>query len=298
MRSIKSSLLKKPVLVSDGAWGTFLHEKGLKPDECPELWNLTHPDDVFDIAKSYADAGSDIILTNSFGGSKVKLKGYDLAEKCYEINRAAAAISRKAAGDNIIVLGSIGPTGKLLMMGEISQDEMYESFKIQAQALIDGGADGIIVETMSDLEEAVIAVRAAKESTYSEVICTMTYTLSPAREYRTMMGIAPGESITPLVEAGADILGANCGNGTAGMIEIIREMREVNKDIPLLVHANAGMPQIVDGKSVFPELPAEMSCQMDELVEAGANIVGGCCGTTPEHINSIVLHLKESGIIK
>ncbi|MCK4920007.1 MAG: homocysteine S-methyltransferase family protein [Bacteroidales bacterium] len=288
MSKVLEALKQKSILISDGAWGTFLYEKGLSVDECPESWNLSRPEDVYDIALSYVKSGADTILTNSFGGSSIKLDAYGLGNQCYEINKAAAEISRKAAGKDVLVLGSIGPTGKMILMGEITETELYDAFKYQSKALADGGADAIIVETMSDLDEAIVAVKAAKESTGLEVICTMTYSYTSAKEYRTMMGVSPGESIKPLLEAGADILGANCGNGTAGMIEIIKEMRTVDKDIPLLVHANAGLPIIEDGESVFPESPEEMSCQMNKLLEAGANIVGGCCGTTPEHIESIV----------
>ena len=293
MTKILEALKKKSTLISDGAWGTFLHEKGLTSEECPEAWNLSRPDDVYDIALSYVKSGADTILTNSFGGSSFKLESYGLGNQCYEINKAAAAISRKAAGKNVLVLGSIGPTGKILMMGEVSESDLYNAFKCQAEALAAGGADAIIIETMSDIEEAVIAVKAAKENTNLEVICTMTYSYTAAEEYRTMMGLSPGESIKPLLDAGADILGANCGNGTAGMIDIIKEMRSVNQDIPLLVHANAGLPVIEDGESVFPESPEEMSCQMIELLNAGANIVGGCCGTTPAHIESIVKAVRS-----
>ncbi len=288
MSKVLEALKQKSILISDGAWGTFLYKKGLRGDECPESWNLSRPEDVYDIALSYVKSGADTILTNSFGGSSIKLDAYGLGNQCYEINKAAAEISRKAAGKDVLVLGSIGPTGKMILMGEITETELYDAFKYQSKALADGGADAIIVETMSDLDEAIVAVKAAKESTGLEVICTMTYSYTSAKEYRTMMGVSPGESIKPLLEAGADILGANCGNGTAGMIEIIKEMRTVDKDIPLLVHANAGLPIIEDGESVFPESPEEMSCQMNKLLEAGANIVGGCCGTTPEHIESIV----------
>lgn len=293
MNSVLKRLKEKSILVSDGAWGTFLQEKGLKPGECPESWNISRPEDVLEIARSYVEAGADTILTNSFGGSIFKLQSYGLESQCYELNKSAAEISRKAAGNTTLVLGSIGPTGKLLMMGEVSREELYESFSIQSKGLADGGADAIIVETMSDIEEAVIAVRAAKESTGMEVICTLTFSLTAANEYRTMMGIGPAECIQPLLDAGADILGANCGNGTAGMIDIIKEMRKENPEVPLLVHANAGVPRLVDGKSVFPESPEEMSCQVEELISAGANIVGGCCGTTPDHIRSIVNTLKS-----
>jgi len=276
--------LKSKVYVSDGAWGTFLQKKGLKPGECPELWNLTHRVAVLDIARSYIEAGADMIETNSFGGSRFKLEKFGLAEKVTELNREAAAISREAAGPDKWVLGSVGPTGKLLLMDEVSLDELYEAFKEQAMALENGGADAIVVETMTDIEEAVIAVKAASENTKIPVFCTMTFDKLITDDYRTMMGIAPSDMVQPLIDAGASVVGANCGNGIEGMVAIVKEIRSVNRDIPILVHANAGIPVFCDGETVFPESPDEMAANLKALIGAGANIVGGCCGTTPEHI--------------
>ncbi|MCF8226482.1 MAG: homocysteine S-methyltransferase family protein [Bacteroidales bacterium] len=292
MRTIKEKLKKNEVLVSDGAWGTFIHQKGLGSDECPESWNLTHPDDIYDVALSYVKAGSDMILTNSFGASPFKLAPYGLSDKTYEINKAASGISRRAARNDVIVLGSVGPTGKLLMMGDVTEKELFDGFSEQIKGLTVGGCDAVLIETMSDMDEARIAIRAAKSVTQKEVMCTFTFTLTPAGEYRTMMGASPAESVQMLLEEGVDVLGANCGNGTAGMIEIVRQIREVNREIPVLVHANAGMPELKDGESVFPETPSEMSSQIRDLILAGANIVGGCCGTTPGHIASIVKVVK------
>ncbi len=286
-RRIKGLLKEKGVLVSDGAWGTFIHEKGLRSDECPESWNLERPDDIYEVALSYVNAGADMILTNSFGGSPFKLKPYGLEDKTYLINKAAAEISRKAAADKVIVLGSVGPTGKILMMGEVTEEELFNGFSEQIRGLADGGADAILIETMSDPQEATTAIRAAKSVTDKEVICTFTFNLTPAGEYRTMMGTSPAETVEMLISEGADAIGANCGNGAAGMIEIVSEIRKINSDIPVLVHANAGMPELVDGKSVFPETPGEMSSQVGQLIAAGTNMVGGCCGTTPEHIRQI-----------
>ncbi len=279
-------------LVSDGAWGTFLHQKGLKVGECPEAWNKERRSDVLDIAKRYVEAGADIILTNSFGGSPFKLEGFGLQEETYALNRAAAEISREAAGDRVLVLGSVGPTGKMVIMGEISEEELLEGFKEQIRGLADGGVDGIVVETMTDIEEARIAVTAAKMVSDVDVACTFTFSKTLTGEYRTIMGTGVDEYLEMTRSAGADIIGANCGNGTAGMIEIVRQIRVLDKDIPVLVHANAGLPKYEDGKTVFPEAPEEMAPQMRDLVDAGANIVGGCCGTTPEHIRQIVEQLS------
>lgn len=288
MRTIKEAIAKKGVLVSDGAWGTFIHQKGLRSDECPESWNLLRPDDIYDVAYSYVKAGADMILTNSFGGSPFKLAPYGLKDKTYEINKAAAEISRKAAGGDVLVVGSVGPTGKILMMGEVTEEELFEGFAEQVRGLVEGGADAVIIETMSDTDEARVAIRAAKFVTDREIVCTFTFGLTPANEYRTMMGTTPAETVEMLIGEGVSVLGANCGNGTAGMIEIVKEIRAVNREIPVLVHANAGMPVLREGISVFPESPREMSDQIGDLIAAGATIVGGCCGTTPEHISRIV----------
>ena len=293
MGALLNKIAEGKTLVSDGAWGTFLHQKGLKADECPESWNLSRPEEVLEIARSYVEAGADIILTNSFGGSPHKLQGYGLHDQTYELNKAAAEISRKAAGDRVLVLGSIGPTGIMVMMGEVPPQEIFRGFMEQARGLADGGVDGIVVETMTDPEEARLAIEAVKKVCDLDVACTFTFSKNQDGAYRTMMGTGIGDYLEMALSAGADVIGANCGNGTAGMIEIVREIRKLNRDIPILVHANAGLPRYEDGTTVFPESPGEMAPQMKDLVAAGANLVGGCCGTTPEHIRQIVAELSR-----
>jgi 5-methyltetrahydrofolate--homocysteine methyltransferase len=292
MGKILDVLKSGKILISDGAWGTFLQAKGLQPGECPEEWNITHADDVLDIAKSYIDAGSDMVETNSFGGSKYKLANYGLQEKVFELNKAAAEISRKAA-TNKYVLGSIGPTGKILMMGEVTSVDLYEAFKEQAMALEAGGADAIMIETMTDMEEAVQAIKAAKENTACEIFCTMTFDKTIQGDFRTMMGVSPADMVEQIIDAGAELIGANCGNGSKDMIGIVKEIRKINQDIPILIHANAGAPMYKDGETVFPESPDEMCTYAQGLINAGANIIGGCCGTTPAHIAKIVESLKR-----
>lgn len=292
MKKITDRVKQGKILVSDGAWGTFLHAKGLKPGQCPELWNIEHADEVFDIAKSYIDAGADMVETNSFGGSSFKLVHYGLASRASELNQAAAAISRKASGSKF-VLGSVGPTGKILMMGEVTPEEVYASFKEQVIALEMGGVDAIIIETFTDLDEARLAIRAAKENTTIEVICTMTFEKTINGEYRSMMGVSPTEMMQELVSEGVDIIGANCGNGIEGMIQIVKEIRLCNAEIPVLVHANAGMPVYNDGKTIFPETPEQTASYVQAIIDAGVNIIGGCCGTTPEHIRQIARVVHE-----
>ncbi|HEX3044982.1 MAG TPA: homocysteine S-methyltransferase family protein, partial [Bacillota bacterium] len=209
------------ILVSDGAWGTFLQKKGLKPGECPELRCLTHPGDILDIARGYITAGADLIETNSFGGTVFKLEHFGLADKVGELNEAAARLSMEAAGPEVWVIASVGPTGKILMMGDVEEDEIYRAFQAQAKALAKGGADALCIETMSAIDEATISIRAARENTGCEIICTFTFERTLKGEYRTMMGVTPTDAAKASIAAGADIIGANCGNGMKQMVEIV-----------------------------------------------------------------------------
>ena len=287
MGVVLDRLRQRKILVSDGAWGTYLMEKGLKPGECPELWNVSKRDVVLGIAKGYCDEGIDLLETNSFGGSRFKLRHYGLEERVYELNKAAAEISREAAGQQVVVLGSIGPTGKILLTGEITETELYNAFAEQAVALESGGADAACIETISDTAEAICAIRAVKENTGLEIICTFTFERTRQGEYRTMMGISPLEMAHALLESGVPVIGANCGNGIKEMVPIVKQIRGYDPQVPILIHANAGMPILKGGETRFLESPEEMARWVPELIEAGANIIGGCCGTTTSHIRAI-----------
>jgi 5-methyltetrahydrofolate--homocysteine methyltransferase len=272
------------LLLSDGAWGTFLQQKGLKPGECPELWNIDRPAEVEDIARRYVAAGADMVKTNSFGANPFKLEHFGLRERAAEINEAAARISRRAAGPERWVIASVGPSGRLLLLGDIAADDLRQSFREQVEALAAGGADAICIETMSAADEACLAIGAAREHTACEVICTFTFERNARQEYRTMMGLSPADAARAALAAGAHIVGANCGNGMEQMIGIVREMRAAAPAAPILVHANAGLPRSVGGVDVYPDTPETMAGLVPALVAAGAGIVGGCCGTSPAHI--------------
>jgi len=285
MKSLRERLAQGDILISDGAMGTFLQSRGLQPGECPEAWCISHPEVVKEIHEAYLAAGANILETNSFGGTSYKLKPYGLADKARELNLAAVALARQVIAGKGYVAAAVGPTGRIVEEegGDATPQDLYQAFKEQVTALAEGGADALCIETMGSLTEAVQAVKAAKDSTALPVMCTFTFE-ARARGFRTMMGVTPERAAREAAAAGADIIGANCGSGIANMIEITRQMRAALPDTPILVNANAGMPVLEEGKTVFKETPEFMASKIRELIEAGARIIGGCCGTTPAHI--------------
>lgn len=274
-------------LLADGAMGSLLIAKGLGAGACPELFNLEHPDVVRDIHKAYVEAGADIIQTNTFGASPMKLEHYKLDGKTEELNRSAVRIAKEArTGKDVYIYGSCGPSGRLLKpFGDTEPEAMFESFKVQAAALIEEGADLLIFETMTDLNEAKLAIQAARSiSKDIPIAATMTFDKTP-RGYFTIMGVMIAQAAQGLAEVGADIIGSNCGNGIEKMIEIAAEfMKQTDK--PVIIQSNAGLPVMKDGQVLYTETPDFMKEKTAELLSLGVRIIGGCCGTTPEHIRA------------
>lgn len=289
MKTIRQHL-NEAVLIFDGALGTMLQKAGLTGGECPEHWNITNPTTVADIHKQYVTAGAQVITTNTFGGSRAKLQTYGLEHECYRINFNGVMLAKEAANGFAFVAASIGPTGKLMHpMGDLQFDDAYEMFKQQVLAFVDAGADLIIIETMVDLQETRAALLAVKENSTLPVICSVTYD----ERMRTLTGSDPITIATVLEGLGADIIGANCSGGPEQLLPVIEQLASVCS-VPIIVQPNAGLPELIDNETVF-HLSAETFASFGlKLIEAGASCVGGCCGTTPEHINAL---RKSIGLI-
>ncbi|MCS7305192.1 MAG: homocysteine S-methyltransferase family protein [Thermoguttaceae bacterium] len=279
-------------VVTDGAWGTQLQQLGLPVGQCPERWNLEHPDRVQQVAQSYVEAGSLIILTNTFGGNRFSLARYGLAEHVRQINQAGVQISLQAAGQQALVFASVGPSGKMLLTGDTTADQLESVFLEQCEVLAEAGADGLVIETMSDLEEALIAVRAAKTTGLPVVAC-MVFASGRDKD-RTLMGNSPEQAAEALSQAGADVVGANCGQGIEGFLSICRRLRTAT-DRPIWIKPNAGLPQLVDGQVRYSQTPEHFASYVPALLEAGAAFLGGCCGTTPDFIRAIRNQLAQLG---
>lgn len=277
-------LLKHGPVQTDGAWGTELQRLGLPPGACADAWNLSHPDAVERVARSYVDAGGRVILTNTFRANRLALGATELAEQVEAINRAGVAISRRAANDKALIFGSIGPSGKLLMTAQVTPEELREAFAEQAQALAKAGADGLVIETMADVAEAEAALAAAQATGLPVVVC-MVFD-SGKNHDRTMMGDTPERVAEQLAAAGADVIGANCGQGIAGYVEVCRRLRSAT-DRPVWIKPNAGLPQIVDDQIVYRTTPENFAEHVPALVAAGADFIGGCCGTTPDFLRAV-----------
>lgn len=292
MEAILERIKKGEILIADGAMGSLLmaRVKDLIKGKCPEVINLSRPDILEEVAALYLEAGADIIQTNTFGGSPLKLSDYALEDKTEEINRAAVEAVRKVVdkkGGKAYVSASCGPSGKMLKpYGDVELEAMYDNFFRQLNVVIEAGADIVCVETMTDIREAELAVKAAKAISSSiPVMATMTFDLK-ARGFFTMMGVTIETAAKELEAAGADIIGSNCGNGIENMIKIAKEYKKYTA-LPVIIQSNAGLPEIRDDVVVYPETPEFMAEKSKELAAAGVSIIGGCCGTTPEHIRVI-----------
>jgi 5-methyltetrahydrofolate--homocysteine methyltransferase len=275
------------ILCGDGAWGTQLMARGLRPGESPEALNLSNAEALTEVAALYVDAGAELITTNTFGGSPLKLKAYSLDDKAEEINAAGIEVLKPVVAGKAFISASVGPTGKLLKpYGDTEPEEISGSFVRQIGALIEAGTDIVCIETMIDLTEGQLAVRAARSiSSGIPVIATMTFDPTP-RGYFTTMGVSIEQACAGLAEAGADVVGSNCGNGIERMIEIASEFVE-HSTLPVIIQSNAGVPENVGGEIVYPETPEFMAERTPQLIDLGVKIIGGCCGTGPDHIREL-----------
>ncbi len=290
----RETLQRRPVL-GDGATGTQLQLLGLAPGQGGELWNVDHPDRVRQVHRAYAQAGAELLTTNTFGGTSYVLAGHGAAHRVRELSVAGARLARECAGERAWVLGDIGPFGGMLEpLGDAPEDEVRMAFREQAAALLEGGADLILIETMSDPAEAVLAVQAAKAAGAEVVIATFTFQQSSAG-YRTMMGTAVGPALKAVVQAGADVVGANCGTELSldDYVKLTAELVAAASGRPVIVQPNAGSPRLVDGAIRYDESAAHFAAATPRLLAAGARLVGGCCGSTPAHIAAMATHFTR-----
>jgi 5-methyltetrahydrofolate--homocysteine methyltransferase len=290
MHAFIANLIKGGPVLTDGSWGTQIMKRGLQPRESPDSWNLTHPEKVEEVAREYVDAGSRIILTNTFGANRYVLGKFGLADKVVEINIKGVEISKKAAGTRAYVFASMGPSGKLLLTKDVTENDLMQAFEEQAQAIAKAAPDAIVVETMMDLAEARIAATAARQTGLPVIAC-LVFDSGKLKD-RTMMGNTPEQVVEVLSRIGVDALGANCGQGIEGFIPICKRMHAAT-ELPLWMKPNAGLPERVEGQVVYRTTAQEFVSFVPELVQAGATFIGGCCGTEQAFIREIGKTLKN-----
>jgi 5-methyltetrahydrofolate--homocysteine methyltransferase len=284
-QKILHDIKSKKIFLLDGATGTYLQDNGLEPGGCPELMNKKNSDVISSMADIYFKNGSDIVLTNSFGGNKYRLRHYGLDNEVFELNKLSAILAKEISEKYIekFVFGSIGPTGEFLEpLGSVSEADMYEAFANQMSGLLEGGVDGFLIETQIATEETKLAIKVAKENFNVLILASAVYDKGP-KGYFTMFGLTPKESLQIFFESGAHVVGTNCGNGSENMVEIAKQLRSFT-DNPLIVQANAGIPKIKKQDIIYPESPEFMKEKYKELIKNKINFIGGCCGTNSEHI--------------
>jgi len=289
MHELLETLTAVGPVVTDGAWGTQFQTLGLELGACSDQWNLLYPERVEQVARSYVEAGSQIILTNTFGANRFVLQRHGMADRLVEINRAGVEASRLAAEGRAHVFASLGPSGLMLMMGQVKPAELQAAFLEQAQVLADAGADGVVIETMSDPQETSLAVAAVKQTGLPVIAC-MVFDSGRDKD-RTMMGTTPEQAAEALLEAGADCVGSNCGQGIAGFVPICRRLHQASGR-PVWIKPNAGLPEVIDGQTVYRQTPQQFAEYVPKLLEAGAAFIGGCCGTSPDFIRAVCRAVK------
>jgi 5-methyltetrahydrofolate--homocysteine methyltransferase len=296
MNTFESLLSSRPYLLADGAMGTMLMAAGLDQGQAPETWNLSHPASVRDVHRSYIQAGSDILLTNSFGGTRFRLKLHGLQDRVSEFNRVAAQLARaeaEAAGRPVAVAGSMGPSGELFEpMGTLNFQQAREAFAEQAAGLVEGGVEVLWIETMSDLQEVQAAVMGARDAGDLPVVTTMTFDTNG----RTMMGVTPVQALEAMRELGSVALGGNCGNGPAEIEGVIEAMHRADPTATLVAKSNAGIPEYVKGELVYSGTPEVMARHAVHVRNLGARIIGACCGSTPDHVKAMAEALAAAPI--
>jgi methionine synthase I (cobalamin-dependent) len=278
------SLFSDGPVITDGAWGTEFQKRGLALGEAADLWNLERPEEVEAVARSYVEAGSRIILTNTFQANPVALLGRAGADQAERINRRGAEISRRAAGASSRVFASMGPTGRVLATGEIDERAVTSAFRLQAEALAAGGADALLLETFSDLDEARLAVRAAR-LTGLPIVVSFSFQSGKNKD-RTMMGATPEAAALAMVEEGVDAVGANCGAGPESFPGLCRRLKDAS-GLPVWIKPSAGLPTLQSGRAVYTMTPETFASFLPALIEAGASFIGGCCGTNPAIVRAL-----------
>ncbi len=288
--------IQKGIVLLDGGMGTELIAHGFPQGACPETWNVEKPDIVKKIHKSYYDAGSDVVLTNSFGGSKIKLEDYGEGDRCYGLNRAAAEIAIQIKREGKFVAGSMGPIGKFLKpAGEYEKEQFIDAYAEQARGLSDGGVDFLLIETQYDLQEAICALHGARNVTENPVFVTMTFNRGP-RGYFTIMGNSVAQCIKKLEEEKVPVVGTNCTLNSEEMVDLVKIIRE-STSLPIIAQANAGKPSVSgEGEVSYAQKIEDYLRFIPQMVENGANLIGGCCGTNPEYIRRMAQILKKNRV--